>query len=96
MSASLQNQRSPLQVGLYLAAALAVVLVVGCGSEPAPVPTPTAISVAAPTATPSAPSAERAMAPNFSLSSAGGNKVSLSGLLEDHKAVILVFYRGYF
>ena len=36
------------------------------------------------------------MAPNFSLPSAGGNDVSLSGLLEDHKAVVLVFYRGYF
>ena len=96
--------RHTLRVGLFLMAALAVALTVGCGSEsvpePAPVPTPTAIPLAAPTATPSAPSAdrspERTMAPNFSLPSAGGNDVSLSGLLEDHKAVVLVFYRGYF
>ena len=91
---------NPLRVWLYFMAALSVVLVAGCGpspdSSPAPLPTPTAISVAAPTAAPAASSTDRSMAPNFSLPSAGGNEVSLSGLLEDHKAVVLVFYRGYF
>ena len=97
MSAPLQNHNPILRVGLFFAAALAVVLIVGCGSEPAPAPTPTAVPMVAPTATPSAGrSSERAMAPNFSLPSAGGSEVSLSGLLEDHKAVVLVFYRGYF
>lgn len=89
---------------LYLVAALMAALAVACGSEPAPEPaplqTPTAAPLVAPTATPVAPSAEssreRSMAPNFSLPSAGGNDVSLSGLLEDHRAVVLVFYRGYF
>ena len=91
-------------VGLCLIAVLAVALAVACGSEPAPEPAPaptaTAIALVAPTATPAAPSAEsspeRSMAPNFSLPSAGGNDVSLSGLLEDHRSVVLVFYRGYF
>ena len=40
--------------------------------------------------------ASGSMAPNFSLTSARGSEVSLSGLLEDHRAVVLVFYRGYF
>ena len=93
--------RNPLSLGLYFIAALAVAVAVACGSEPAPPPpTPTAVSIAAPTATPPATSVEqstdRGMAPNFSLPSAGGNEVALSGLLEDHKAVVLVFYRGYF
>ena len=88
---------------LYFVAALTVVLIVGCGSEVAPepaVPTATSVALVAPTATPVAPSAgrsaDRAMAPNFSLPSAGGSQVSLSGLLDDHRAVVLVFYRGYF
>ena len=92
------------RVGLWLLAFLAVALVVGCSSElapePAPIPTSTSVPTVAPAATPTAPSAgrssERSMAPNFSLPSAGGNDVSLSGLLDDHKAVVLVFYRGYF
>ena len=91
-------------VGLWLFAFLSVALVVSCSSEPAPepapVPTATSVALVAPTATPVAPSAgrssERSMAPNFSLPSAGGNDVSLSSLLDDHKAVVLVFYRGYF
>ena len=64
---------------------------------------PTAVSVAAPTATASVPAppsgagpSARSMAPNFSLSSAGGDEVSLAGLLEDHQAVVIVFYRGFF
>ena len=92
--------RHPLSLGLYLIAVLAVVMAVGCSSEPAPAPAPaptaTTVALVAPTATPSAASAERSMAPNFSLPSAGGNDVSLSGLLEDHRAVVMVFYRGYF
>ena len=64
---------------------------------------PTAVSAAAPTATASVPAppsgagpSARSMAPNFSLASADGDQVALSGLLEDHEAVVLVFYRGYF
>ena len=85
---------------LYLVAALTVALAVACGAESPPPPTPTAVALVAPTVTPVAPSAglstQRSMAPNFSLPSAGGNDVSLSGLLDDHSAVVLVFYRGYF
>ena len=64
---------------------------------------PTAVSAAAPTATASVPAppsgagpSARSMAPKFSLASADGDQVALSGLLEDHEAVVLVFYRGYF
>ena len=107
MSAPLQNHNPILRVGLYLVAALAVVLVAGCGSQSAPSPAPTIVPTRAPivipTATPAIPTpasgnsaTERAMAPNFSLSSAGGSQVSLSGLLDDHKAVVIVFYRGFF
>ena len=67
------------------------------------VPSPTAVSAAAPTATASVPAppsgagpSARSMAPKFSLASADGDQVALSGLLEDHEAVVLVFYRGYF
>ena len=87
---------------LCLIVAMVVVLIVGCGSEPAPPPppTPTAVPTVAPTAPPQGSSVEqstdRGMAPNFSLPSAGGNEVALSGLLEDHRSVVLVFYRGYF
>ena len=34
-------------------------------------------------------------APDFTLNDASGQPVSLSGMLKDHKAVLLVFYRGY-
>ena len=89
---------------LYLVAALVVILGVACSSEPAPEPTPvptaTTVALVAPTAVPAAPSTEqppdRSMSLNFSLPSAGGNDISLSGLLEDHRAVVMVFYRGYF
>ena len=67
------------------------------------VPSPTAVSAAAPTATASVPAppsgagpSARSMAPKFSLASADGDQVALSGLLEDHEAVVLVFYRGFF
>ena len=104
MSVLLHNHDLLLRVGFCLIVALAVALVVSCSPEPAPepapVPTATSVALVAPTATPVAPSAgrssERSMAPNFSLPSAGGNDVSLSSLLDDHKAVVLVFYRGYF
>lgn len=104
MSVLLHNHDQLLRVGLCLIAALAVALVVACGSDPAPEPAPvppaTSVALVAPTATPAAPSAggatDRTMAPNFSLPSAGGNDVSLSSLIDDHKAVVLVFYRGYF
>ena len=63
-----------------------------------PTPAPTGASTGSGTPAPSRAdsAASSSMAPNFSLASAGGNEVSLSGLLEDHRAVVLVFYRGYF
>ena len=107
MSAPLQNHNPILRVGLYLVAALAIALVVGCGSQSAPAPDPTVaptlIPFAIPTATaviptpaPGGGDPARAMAPNFSLPSADGAEVALSGLLDDHKAVVIVFYRGFF
>ena len=36
------------------------------------------------------------MAPGFSLASAFGERVVLQDLLEEHEAVVLVFYRGFF
>ncbi len=35
-------------------------------------------------------------APQFTLTSASGAEVSLSGLLDQHDNVVLVFYRGFF
>ncbi len=35
-------------------------------------------------------------APGFSLTSSQGQEVSLDNLLEEHDAVVMVFYRGYF
>ena len=68
-----------------------------------PTPALSSSNVPAPTGVASTPTPSRAdsaasgsAAPDFSLASAGGNEVSLSGLLEDHRAVVLVFYRGYF
>ncbi len=107
VSAPLQNQNSLLRVGVYFVAALTVFVVMACGSESVTPPTPTAApastSAPASTATPSIPApppgdspAARAIAPDFSLSSARGDQVSLSGLIEEHQAVALVFYRGFF
>ena len=73
--------------------------------EPSPVPTPTA--AAAPAATNPSPEpspaseskesgAGRLPAPDFTLPSASGGSVTLTGLLEDSKGVVLVFYRGFF
>ena len=46
------------------------------------------------------PSAEAALgvgrkAPPFVLADAAGNEISSSGLLRDHRGLVLVFYRGY-
>ena len=73
--------------------------------EPSPVPTPTA--AAAPAATNPSPEpspaseskdsdADRLPAPDFTLPSTSGGSVTLTGLLEDSKGVVLVFYRGFF
>ena len=101
MSTRFKSRSLHLRLGLCLVVALAIGLAAACGSEPARAPpTPTAVPTVAPTAIPPSPSVEpstdRGMAPNFSLPSAGGNEVALSSLLEDHEAVVLVFYRGYF
>lgn len=53
----------------------------------APAPTPTSD----PTAADPAP-----RAPGFSLVSGVGNRVTLDQLLNEHDAVVLVFYRGFF
>lgn len=65
---------------------------------PTPVPSPTPASVA-PTASPSGkpvPSDDAPKAPGFSLLSGLGNRVTLDDLLDDHEAVVVVFYRGFF
>ena len=104
MSAPLLNQSPLLRVGLSLVAALVVALVAACGSEPEPSPPPTVaptvaplvMPTATPAPTPAARTQESAKAPDFSLTSADGEQVSLSGLLEEHQAVVMVFYRGFF
>ena len=91
-----ETPRPPLSLLIPILSLLVIALVVACGPESAPelappvAPTSPALTPHSSTLTP------RLAAPNFSLPSAGGNEVSLSGLLEDHKAVVLVFYRGYF
>ncbi len=42
------------------------------------------------------PSQADGQAPPFTLESASGAEVSLSGLLDQHEKVVLVFYRGFF
>ena len=76
--------------------------------EPSPVPTATAAAAPTPTAVvnplpePSPASgsegseAGRLPAPDFTLPSASGGSVTLTGLLEDSKGAVLVFYRGFF
>ena len=43
-----------------------------------------------------APTGPLETAPDFTLSAAGGDPVTLSEELEAHHAVVLVFYRGFF
>lgn len=52
------------------------------------------VAVAVFTRSAEAPQADEP-APPFTLASAGGAEVSLSGLLEQHDNVVLVFYRGF-
>ena len=107
VSAPLWNQNSLLRARLCFVLALTVLMAIACGSESVTPPTPTAApaSTSAPayTATPSIPAppagdgpAARAIAPSFSLPSAQGDQVSLSALIEEYQAVVLVFYRGFF
>lgn len=35
-------------------------------------------------------------APDFSLQDSGGHEVVLAELLEEHEAVVIIFYRGFF
>ena len=109
MSALLCKRNALLRAGLSLVAAMAIAVLPACGPEPArePTPVPTvAPTVAPPVPTPRPPETptpvpspegpDRPAAPNFSLPAAAGGEVALAGLLEEHKAVVLVFYRGYF
>ena len=57
----------------------------------APTPAPAAVATAGPGGTP-----ESLRAPEFSLPSADGGTVSLSGLLNEREGAALVFYRGFF
>ena len=41
-------------------------------------------------------SSEVETAPGFSLPAANGREVALTQLLQEHEAVVLVFYRGFF
>ncbi len=62
-------------------------------------PTPPSPTVAplppSPTGTPAASDASP-RAPGFSLLSGVGSRVTLDELLDEHEAVVLVFYRGFF
>ena len=65
-------------------------------ATPVSPPTPTSV---APVPSPSGTSAtadDGPKAPGFSLLSGLGDRVTLDELLEDHKAVVVVFYRGFF
>ena len=92
---------------LLLLAGLACALFLACGGEPAPRTQPEATSPAAatparpqesaPTSTPLPPTSTPApRAPGFSLVSGVGDRVTLDNLLNEHDAVVLVFYRGFF
>ena len=79
----------------------------GAGA-PQPSPQPTAAAPPTPTSAPTATAepaqprptataeASGPIAPGFSLTAADGGLVSLDGLLKEHEAVVLVFYRGSF
>ena len=97
--------RTPLTLSLVLA--LVTLLTAACAqtdSTPAPLPTvaPAPTIAPAPAAQPTTAVAPAVAAiaaqtaPPFSLESADGRQVALSGLLEQHEAVVLVFYRGFF
>ena len=43
-----------------------------------------------------APTPDSGLVPDFTLTSAAGEEVHLYSLLEEHDAVVLVFYRGFF
>ncbi len=43
-----------------------------------------------------ADSREAEIAPDFTLAAADGREVALTQLLQEHEAVVLVFYRGFF
>ncbi len=73
---------------LAAAAFLLALVAVACGAESTP--------SAAPTSEPTPPSQGKVFAPDFTLASAAGGDVSLAGLLEENRAVVLVFYRGFF
>ena len=63
---------------------------------PVSLPTPTAVApVPSPSGT-SASAEDGPKAPGFSLMSGLGNRVTLDELLEDHEAMVVVFYRGFF
>ena len=95
---------------LLLLAGLACVLFLACGGEPQPdatspaAATPARPQESAPTSTPLSPTSTPAptataaapRAPGFSLVSGVGNRVTLDNLLNEHDAVVLVFYRGFF
>ena len=100
-------RRSGLGAVLLLLAGLACALFLACGGEPAPrtqpeAPSPAAATPArpqesAPTSTPLPPTSTPApSAPGFSLVSGEGSRVTLDNLLNEHDAVVLVFYRGFF
>ena len=63
-------------------------------TPPAPSPT-VAPPPPSPTGTPAASDASP-RAPGFSLLSGVGSRVTLDELLDEHEAVVLVFYRGFF
>ncbi len=96
--------------GLLLATTLLALGLAACAEEttptapaaqPSPTPTVTLTPLPStptviPTDTAMPQQAEEALAPSFSLPAADGRQVTLAELLQDHSAVVLVFYRGFF
>ncbi len=92
------KKKNTLTLMLAAVALLAAVAAAACSSSPA---APLADASSFPTAEGFTPTVEASvpdgpLAPDFALTSATGQSVSLADLLDGREATVIVFYRGFF